>query len=112
MADDVDMEVAEVTDSEEERNREAEEAGIENLQSKLFTSNFRKYFFSRRTDCLRNDLNTVDMPLKNKTMIFFPSTGKSTKYNLVVDHERFCTLQQHLLYIFKNFRPKKSKPQG
>ena len=68
--------------------------------------------FSRRTDCLRNDLNTVDMPLKNKTMIFFLSTGKSTKYNLVVDHERFCTLQQHLLYIFKNFRPKKSKPQG
>ena len=41
---DADMEVAEVTDSEEERNREAEEAGIENLQSKLLISNVRKYF--------------------------------------------------------------------
>ena len=35
---DATMEVDEVTDSEEERNREAEEAGIEDLQCKLHVS--------------------------------------------------------------------------
>ena len=89
---DADMEVAEVTDSEEERNREAEEAGIENLQSKLLISNVRKYFlkdkcilffrlhkkcgasgargdffleFERPTDCLRNDLFNVETTEKH-----------------------------------------------
>ena len=64
---DADMEVAEVTDSEEERNREAEEAGIENLQSKLLISNVRKYFLkeSWETTC------SMSKPLKKTKPLYY-----------------------------------------